>query len=453
LKVLVLGAGVIGTTSAWYLRDQGHEVTVIDRQRVAGLETSFANGGQISVSHVEPWANPAAPWKILKWLGQPDAPLLFRPRLDWQQWRWGAQFLLECLPWRTRRNMLQILAISKYSGEMLRELRATTMLAYDDLQRGILQIYTDRADYDEAAAAAELVRSYGIARDVKTAAECVAIEPALGARRDWIVGGTYTASDESGDARKFTQGLAARSFARGVVFRFGLTIDSIDVAGGAVSGVVTHVATADGEPRRELLTADAYVVCLSSYTPRLLAPVGIHVPVYPAKGYSATLPIVDMAAAPSVSVTDDAKKIVFTRLGNRLRAAGTAELSGYNLDLNIVRCQALTRRAGEWFGGAIDTTRAEYWTGLRPATPSNVPLIGRTRYPNLYLNTGHGTLGWTMAAGSGKAIADLFRVQARYRFDSSATRGVCGDWAAPSRIQTTATSHARNRLQMSVADR
>ena len=407
LKVLVLGAGVIGTTSAWYLREQGHEVTVIDRQRVAGLETSFANGGQISVSHVEPWANSAAPWKILRWLGQPDAPLLFRPRLDWQQWRWGAQFLLECLPWRTRRNMLQILAISKYSGEMLRELRATTMLAYDDLQRGILQIYTDRADYDEAAAAAELVRSYGIARDVKTAAECVAIEPALETRRDWIVGGTYTASDESGDARKFTQGLAARSFARGVVFRFGVTIDSIDVAGGAVSGVVAHVATADGEPRRQLLTADAYVVCLSSYTPRLLAPVGIHVPVYPAKGYSATLPIVDMAAAPSVSVTDDAKKIVFTRLGNRLRAAGTAELSGYNLDLNIVRCEALTRRAGEWFGGAIDTTRAEYWTGLRPATPSNVPLIGRTRYPNLYLNTGHGTLGWTMAAGSGKVIADL----------------------------------------------
>jgi D-amino-acid dehydrogenase len=407
LKVLVLGAGVIGTTAAWYLREQGHEVTVVDRQRAAGLETSFANGGQISVSHVEPWANPAAPWKILKWLGQPDAPLLFRPRLDWQQWRWGAQFLFECLPWRTRRNMQQILAISKYSGEMLRELRAATLLAYDDLQRGILQIYTDRADFDEAAAAAALVRSYGIARDIKTAAECVAIEPALEARRDWIVGGTYTASDESGDARKFTQGLAARSFARGVVFRFGVTVDAFDVAAGAVSGVMAHVPTDDGEPRRQLLTADAYVVCLSSYTPRLLAPLGIHVPVYPAKGYSATLPIVDAAAAPSVSVTDDAKKIVFTRLGNRLRVAGTAELSGYNLDLNVVRCEALTRRAGEWFGSAIDPTRAEYWTGLRPATPSNVPLIGRTRYPNLYLNTGHGTLGWTMAAGSGKAIADL----------------------------------------------
>lgn len=407
MRVLVLGAGVVGTTSAWYLREQGHEVTVIERERAAALETSFANGGQISVSHVEPWATPAAPWKILRWLRQPDAPLLFRPRLDWQQWRWGAQFLLECLPSRTRRNMLQILAISKYSGEMLRELRAATLLAYDDLQRGILQIYTDRAGYDEAAAAAELVRSYGIAREVKSAAECVAIEPALEPRRDWIVGGTYTASDESGDARKFTQGLAARSFARGVVFKFGVTIDSLELAGGAVAGVVTHVANGSDQPRRELLTADAYVACLSSYTPRLLAPLGIYVPVYPAKGYSATLPIVNPAAAPSVSVTDDAKKIVFTRLGNRLRVAGTAELSGYNLDLNTVRCEALTRRAGEWFGAAIDPSLAEYWTGLRPATPSNVPLIGRTRYPNLYLNTGHGTLGWTMAAGSGKAIADL----------------------------------------------
>jgi D-amino-acid dehydrogenase len=405
VKVLVLGAGVVGTTSAWYLREQGHEVTVIERQSAAALETSFANGGQISVSHVEPWANPAAPWKILRWLGQPDAPLLFRPRLDWRQWRWGAQFLLECLPSRTRRNMLQILAISKYSGEMLRELRNATSLAYDDLQRGILQIYTDRADYDEAAAAAELVRSYGIAREVKTAAECVAIEPALKPRQDWIVGGTYTASDESGDARKFTQGLAARAAVRGVVFRYGVTIAALEARGGRIAGVVTR-GSVDGE-RPEHLVADAYVACLSSYTPQLVAPLGIYLPVYPAKGYSATLPIADPSLAPSVSMTDDAKKIVFTRLGNRLRVAGTAELSGYSLDLNALRCQVLTRRASEWFGPAIDPSRAEYWTGLRPATPSNVPLIGRTRYANLYLNTGHGTLGWTMAAGSGKAVADL----------------------------------------------
>ena len=403
MKVLVLGAGVIGTTAAWFLRAAGHEVTVVERQKSAAEETSFANGGQISVSHVEPWANPGAPLKILRWLGQPDAPLLFRPRLDWHQWRWGLQFLIECLPWRTRRNMLQILAISKYSGAALRELRGATGIAYDELQRGILQIYTDREGFDDAARAAELVGRYGIAREVKTAQECVALEPALSPRRDWIVGGTYTATDETGDARKFTQALAALAAERGVAFRFGVTVESLAVAGGTVCGV----RMVNASNRKEVLAADAYVVCLSSHTPKLLDPIGVRVPVYPAKGYSATLPIVDPAAAPTISITDDAKKIVFTRLGERLRVAGTAELSGYDLELNPVRCSALTKRATEWFGTAIDPVRAEYWTGLRPATPSNVPLIGRTRYPNLYLNVGHGTLGWTMAAGSGMAIAEI----------------------------------------------
>lgn len=403
MKVLVLGAGVIGTTTAWFLREQGHDVTVVERHSAAALETSFANGGQISVSHVEPWANPQAPFQILKWLGQADAPLLFRPRLDLQQWRWGLRFLIECLPSRNRRNMLQILALSKYSGEVLRNLRAATGLHYDDLQRGILQIYTDREGFDAAAAAAELVRQYGIAREVKTAAECIAIERSLTNRRDWIAGGTYTASDETGDARKFTQSLAALAMRRGVAFRYGVTIESLSVAGSAVSGV--H--TVDEQHGREVLDADAYVVCLSSYTPKLLAPIGVSALVYPAKGYSATLGIVDPSAAPTVSITDDAKKMVFTRLGDRLRVAGTAELSGYSLELNPVRCEALTRRANEWFGDAVDTKHPEYWTGLRPATPSNVPLIGRTRYPNLYLNTGHGTLGWTMSCGSGKAVADL----------------------------------------------
>lgn len=403
MKVLVLGAGVIGTTSAWFLRERGHDVTVIERQSAAAMETSFANGGQISVSHIEPWANPSAPMKILRWLGQPDAPLLFRPRMDAQQIRWALQFLIECLPWRTRRNMLQILAISKYSGETLRELRAQTHLSYDDLQRGILQIYTDREGFDDAASAAELVRGYGIAREVKTPGECVRIEPALAARREWIVGGTYTASDETGDARKFTQGLAALAAERGVVFRYGVTVESLAVVGDSVAGL----RAVDEHDRKEVISADAYVACLSSYTPKLLAPIGVKALVYPAKGYSATLPIVDTALAPSVSMTDDAKKIVFTRLGDRLRVAGTAELSGYDLGLNTVRCEALTRRAKEWFGSAIDTARAQYWTGLRPATPSNVPLIGRTRLHNLFLNTGHGTLGWTMSAGSGKALADI----------------------------------------------
>ena len=403
MRVLVLGAGVVGTASAWFLRERGHEVTVVERQRSAGMETSFANGGQVSVSHVEPWANPQAPLQILKWLTQADAPLLFRPRMDLRQWLWGARFLLECLPSRTRRNMLRILSLSTYSVAVLRELRAASGLKYDDLQRGILQLYTDSEGFDAAAEATELVRSHGITRELKTAEECVAIEPTLAPRREWIVGGTYTAQDESGDAHKFTQGLAALAAERGVSMRYGVTIESIAVAGGNVCGV--RIVNEQG--RKEVLVADAYVACLASYTPLLLAPIGISLPVYPAKGYSATLPIVNARAAPTVSLTDDARKIVFSRLGERLRVAGTAELSGYELELNQVRCEALTRRAHEWFGDAIDVSLPEYWAGLRPATPSNVPFIGKTRYPNLYLNTGHGTLGWTMAAGSGKAIADI----------------------------------------------
>ena len=403
MNVLVLGAGVIGTTSAWFLRERGHDVTVIERQGAAAMETSFANGGQIPVSHIEPWANPGTPMKILKWLGQPDAPLLFRPRLDTRQIRWGFQFLIECLPWRTRHNMLQILAISKYSGETLRALRGQTHLSYDDLQRGVLQIYTEREGFDDAASAAELVRGYGIARELKTAEECIRIEPALAARREWIVGGTYTASDESGDARKFTQGLATLAAERGVSFRYGVTAESLAIVGDTVAGL----RAVNEHNRKEVISADAYVVCLASHSPTLLAPIGVKALVYPAKGYSATLPIVDAALAPTVSMTDNAKNIVFTRLGDRLRVAGTAELSGYGLELNKVRCEALTRRAQEWFGNAVDAARAEYWAGLRPATPSNVPLIGRTRLHNLFLNTGHGTLGWTMSAGSGKALADI----------------------------------------------
>ena len=403
MKVVVLGAGVVGTTSAWFLREHGHDVTVVERQPAAALETSFANGGQISVSHVEPWAAPRAPLQILKWLSQPDAPLLFRPTLDPRQWRWGMAFLLECLPARMRRNMRQILAISKYSGEILRELRASTGIRYDDLQRGILQVYTDESGFAAAAKAAALVRRYGIAREIKSAEECVAIEPALHNRRDWIAGGTYTATDESGDALKFTQQLATLAAQRGVTFRYGVSVQSLALGATGISGV--RVVDANG--CHDMLVADAYAICLGSYTPLLLAPLRIPALVYPAKGYSATVPIVRPDAAPQVSITDDAKKIVFTRLGDRLRVAGTAELSGYKLDLNRVRCEALTRRAGEWFGGVIDATRAEYWTGLRPATPSGVPLIGKTRHPNLYLNTGHGTLGWTMAAGSGKALADI----------------------------------------------
>lgn len=403
MKILVLGAGVIGTSTAWYLAGQGHEVTVVDRREGPGLETSFANGGQISVSHSEPWSTPDAPLKLVKWWFKPDSPLLFRLRMDWHQWEWGLRFFYECMPWRTRENSRAMVTLSAYSREALAELRATTGIEYDALESGILHYFTDRASFEEAAEAAPLLRQYGLEMEVKTPAQCVQIEPALAHFREQIAGATYTQTDESGDAHKFTVNLARMAEGKGVRFLYGRTIRKIDRDSNGVTGVVVEHA----DSRTEVLTADAYVVALGSYSPLLTRPIGLDLPIYPAKGYSATIPIVDAAKAPSVSITDDAFKIVFTRLGDRMRIAGTAELSGYSTDLNMVRCEALTKRARVVFPGAADYDRAEFWTGLRPSTPSNVPLIGKTKFPNLYLNTGHGTLGWTMAAGSGKALADI----------------------------------------------
>jgi D-amino-acid dehydrogenase len=403
MKVLVLGAGVIGVSTAWYLTQHGHEVTVIDRREGAGLETSFANGGQISVCHAEPWANPGAPAKILQWIWRDDAPLLFRWRMDPHQWSWGIRFLAECLPARTRANIGEIVRLSLYSRASLQALRAQTGLEYDQLELGILHYYTERKEFDRAVAAASIMQEYGLDREVKSIDEAVKIEPALASARDRIVGATYTSTDESGDAHLFTSRLAKMAGEKGARFLYGRTIRRILAGGGRVEGVaVTH-----GEDVDEVMKADAYVVALGSYSPILTRLIGLDLPVYPAKGYSASLPILDASKAPRVSLTDDEAKIVVTRLGDRMRIAGTAELSGYSTDLNTVRCEALTRRVSEMFPGAGDYAKAEFWTGLRPSTPSNVPLVGATRYPNLYLNTGHGTLGWTMAAGSGRALADI----------------------------------------------
>jgi len=403
MRILILGAGVIGTATAWYAARAGHEVTVVDRREGAGLETSFANGGQISVSHAEPWANPDAPLKLAKWLVRDDAPLLFRLRADPAQWAWGARFLYECTAWRTRENIAQIVKLSVYSRRELQALREETGIEYCALQKGILHYYTERDEFDAAIAAAQIMRRYGLDREIKTVDEAVAIEPALAQARERIVGATYTASDESGDAHLFTQNLAKLAEARGARFLYSHTILGVRVEGERIAGVV--VKTADGPD--ETLRADAYVVALAAYSPLLTRPIGIDLPVYPAKGYSASIPVADASLAPTVSLTDDAAKLVFSRLGDRLRVAGTAELSGYSTDLNDVRCQAILRRVREFFPGAGHYDRATFWAGLRPSTPSNVPLIGRTKYPNLYLNTGHGTLGWTMACGSGSALADI----------------------------------------------
>ncbi len=378
MKVLILGAGVIGTSTAWYLTQHGHEVTVIDRRDGAGLETSFANGGQISVCHAEPWANPDAPGKILQWIWRDDAPLLFRLRMDPAQWSWGIRFLAECLPSRTRANIGEIVRLSLYSRASLQELRAATNLQYDQLERGILHYYTDHHEFERAVASASIMRKYGLDRDVETVDQAIGIEPALEPARYKIVGATYTSSDESGDAYLFTVRLAKLAEEKGARFLYGREVRAIQAGVGEVGGVeVRH-----GEVE-ELMKADAYVVALGSYSPLLTRPIGLSLPVYPAKGYSASVPIRDAKKAPSVSLTDDAAKIVISRLGNRMRIAGTAELTGYSTDLNPVRCEALTKRASEMFPDAAEYDKATFWTGLRPSTPSNVPLIGATRYPNL----------------------------------------------------------------------
>jgi len=400
MKVLVLGAGVIGVSSAWCLAEAGHEVIVVERRPGPALETSFANGGQIAAAHAEPWAKPSVLPKLLRWLGREDAPMLFRWRADPAQWRWAFGFLAECLPGRFERNVLRLAELARYSQQQLIGLRERTGIEYDCLQRGILHFCTDAKAFAALARHADVMRRNGADRKVLSAAECVALEPALGRSEVPIAGGVYAASDESGDAQRFTQALATLAAQRGVTFRYDASISGIELGGGRVRGV--RLA------RGEVIEADAVVVALGSYSTRLLAPLGIRLPVFPLKGYSITLPLRDNAAeAPTVSLTDEASKIVISRLGKRLRAAGTAELTGYDLSINRVRCAAIVQRVQRLFPGLAIAGEVETWAGLRPATPSNVPIVGRARYENLFLNTGHGTLGWTLACGSAQALADL----------------------------------------------
>jgi D-amino-acid dehydrogenase len=403
MKVIVLGAGLLGVTSAYFLRQQGHDVSVIDRQATPAAETSFANGGQISVSHAEPWANPSAPLKVLKWLGQEDAPLLFRIRADMRQWLWGLQFLRECTPGRTRRNIEQIVRLGTYSRDTLQALRRDTGITYDERTQGILHFYTSQREFDGAEGPAAQMRELGCDRRVISADEAVRLEPALRHIRPQLAGATYTAEDESGDAHRFARELAARCQADGVQFLTSHTVTALREAGGRID----HVEATDTEGRFQRIRGDAYVLAMGSLSPLVAAPLGIHLPIYPAKGYSVTMPVKNASMAHQVSLTDDEYKLVFSRLGDRLRIAGTAELNGYDRDLNRVRCEAIVRRTEALFPGAGDTEQAQFWTGLRPATPSNVPIIGRSKLPNLYLNTGHGTLGWTHTCGSGKSIARI----------------------------------------------
>ena len=419
MKTIVLGAGIIGISTAWHLLQRGHEVTVVDRQPDAALETSFGNAGQISVSYCEPWANRDAPLKALKWMFDKEAPLLFRPQLDWQQWRWGLQFLAQCNDAAFERNVQQIVALGAYSHTALKEVVQATGIDYHRLERGIAHFYTDAKAFDAAAHASELMRQYGVERRMVSRDELLQIEPAFRSYGDHIAGGTYTRSDESGDARQFTQALARRCAERGAQFLYGHDIVRLEKAGNAIDSIAVsaHGSDARGQKDVKKLVANAYVAACGSYTAPLLRSVGVDLPIYPGKGYSATFPLLRPDDAPQVSTIDDGRKIAMTRMGDVLRVAGTIELGGFDLSLDNpvarARCHMLSRRIEEILPGVCDTRTPEqggnpqYWTGLRPATPTNIPFIGRTKVGKLWVNAGHGTLGWTHGAGSGKALAEL----------------------------------------------
>lgn len=402
MRVAVIGAGVIGVSTAWFLRQYGHEVVVIDRQPGPAQETSFANACQISVSYSEPWATPAAIPKLIKWMSQDDAPLLFRPRAEMQMMRWGMQFLWECQPGHVRRNVQNMLAMSAYSRLTLQQLRDQLDLQYDQLEAGILRIFSTPQS-EQGAEIAELMRRFGCERLPQNAQGCVKIEPALGQYQSQITGGDYTPTDESGDVYKYTTQLADKAAQAGVSFLYNSEITRLNRKGSQVEGI--EYIAADG--KYSTLKADSYVLAAGSYSVQLAKQVGIFLNIYPTKGYSATLPIIDPSKAPTVSITDDDYKLAISRIGDRLRVAGTAELAGYDRTLNPVRCNALVRRISELFPGACNLEAAQFWTALRPSTPSNVPYVGQSAVKNLWLNTGHGTLGWTMGAGSGKAVAEL----------------------------------------------
>jgi D-amino-acid dehydrogenase len=332
---------------------------------------------------------------------------LFRLRADMRQWLWGLQFLRECTPARTRHNIGHIVRLGTYSRDTLQALRRDLGLEYDQRTQGILHFYTSQKEFDAAEAPAQQMRELGCERQVISADEAVRLEPALRHIRPQLAGATYTAEDESGDANRFARELAARCVADGVEFRMGHHITALREAGGRID----HVEVTDNEGRYQRIQGDAYVLALGSFSPVLVKPLGLNLPIYPAKGYSVTMPVKDASMAHQVSLTDDEFKLVFSRYtseqGDRLRIAGTAELNGYDRDLNPVRCQAIVRRVEALFPGAGDSTQAQFWSGLRPATPSNLPIIGQSRVQNLFLNTGHGTLGWTHSCGSGKSLARI----------------------------------------------
>jgi D-amino-acid dehydrogenase len=398
VKVLVLGGGVIGVTTAYYLATSGHEVTVVDRQAEPALETSFANAGEVSPGYSSPWAGPGVPIKAIKWLLMKHGPLVIRPKPDPAMWLWLIKMLRNCTSARYAVNKSRMIPLAEYSRDCLRALRAETAIHYDERSRGTLQLFRKQAQLDGTAEDIAVLKQYGVPYEVLDRDGCVSAEPALAAVKHRIAGGLRLPEDETGDCHMFTQALAARAAKLGVQFRLKTTIERLISDGPKISGVATSAG---------VLHADAYVVALGSWSPRLTRPLGIPIPVYPVKGYSITVPIVDPEAAPVSTVMDESYKVAITRLDDRIRVGGTAEVSGYSSSLHEARRATLDHSLTDMFPRGGDLGKATFWSGLRPMTPDGPPVIGATRYANLHLNTGHGTLGWTMACGSARVLADL----------------------------------------------
>lgn len=398
MKVVVLGAGVIGVTSAWYLVQAGHEVTVIDRQPGAALETSFANAGEISPGYSSPWAAPGLPFKAVQWMFRPHPPLIVRPVPDLAAIGWMLDLLGNCTAERYAINKARMVRVAEYSRDCLKALREKTGIQYDERTQGTLEVFRSEKQMAALTKDTDVLKASGVPFEVLDRAGCVRAEPGLAPKADRIIGGLRLPYDETGDCHMFTTRLAEMAAQAGVQFRYETTIRGLIEDGAAIAGVVTDA----GEVR-----ADAVVLAMGSYSPHLVKHLGLRVPVYPVKGYSLTLDISDESRAPVSTVMDEAHKVAVTRLGSRIRVGGMAEIAGFADDLPQARRATLEHVVNDLFGGAGDAAAARFWCGFRPMTPDGTPIIGATQRKNLWLNTGHGTLGWTMSCGSGQLLADL----------------------------------------------
>ena len=397
MKIIVLGAGVVGTTTAFYLNQAGHEVTVLDRQPAAGMETSFANAGQVSPGYSAPWSGPGVPLKAVKWMLMTHRPLVIRPLLDPFMWRWMGLMLRNCTEAAYHVNKARMVRLAEYSRDCLKSLRTDTAIAYDDRQHGTLQLFRTQKQMDHIPEDTQVLDEGGVPYEVLDPAGCLAAEPALAHASATLLGGLRLPGDETGDAHQFTQRLATLCAERGVTFHYGTHVERLEHETGRITAVI-----ADGTRH----AADHYVVAFGSFSRRLLGPLGIDIPVYPVKGYSITIPIESEAGAPHSTVMDETYKVAITRLGDRIRVGGTAELAGFSAVLSEPRRATLEYSVSNLFPTGGDVKKASFWTGLRPMTPDGTPIIGPTKYPNLSLNTGHGTLGWTMSCGSARVLAD-----------------------------------------------